>query len=221
MRLVLLGAPGAGKGTQAILLAERRGYSHVSTGALLRAAIQNGTELGRRAKEYMDRGELVPDELVLAMVRELLRRPGFGEGFILDGFPRTLPQAEALDQMLAELDLRLDRVINIDVPTAELVARLAGRRVCKNCPASYHVIFNPPRVPEVCDQCGSALVQRPDDREETVLNRLSVYENQTRPLIDYYRRQGLLADVVGSGEVEAIYGRILEACGGTNQCQSS
>jgi adenylate kinase len=213
LRLVLLGAPGAGKGTQAQLLAERFGLKHVSTGALLRAAIQNGTELGRRAKEYMDRGELVPDQLVLAMVRELLRQPEYAGGFILDGFPRTVAQAEALDQMLTELGMRLDRVVNIDVPSAELVARLAGRRVCKNCPASYHLIYNPPRLPETCDQCGSPLVQRPDDSEATVLNRLAVYERQTRPLIDYYRQQQLLVDVAGSGEVEDVYGRIKQALG--------
>lgn len=213
MRLVLLGAPGAGKGTQAQLLAERLGLKHVSTGALLRAAIQNGTELGRRAKEYMDRGELVPDQLVLAMVRELLRQPEYTGGFILDGFPRTVAQAEALDPMLTELGMRLDRVVNIDVPSAELVARLAGRRVCKNCPASYHLIYNPPRLPETCDQCGSPLVQRPDDSEATVLNRLAVYERQTRPLIDYYRQQQLLVDVAGSGEVEDVYGRIKQALG--------
>lgn len=213
MRLVLLGAPGAGKGTQAQLLAERFGLKHVSTGALLRAAIQNGTELGRRAKEYMDRGELVPDQLVLAMVRELLRQPEYAGGFILDGFPRTVAQAEALDPMLTELGMRLDRVVNIDVPSAELVARLAGRRVCKNCPASYHLIYNPPRLPETCDQCGSPLVQRPDDSEATVLNRLAVYERQTRPLIDYYRQQQLLVDVAGSGEVEDVYGRIKQALG--------
>lgn len=214
MRLVLLGAPGAGKGTQAQLLAQGLNVSHVSTGDLLRRAIREGTELGRKAKEYMDRGELVPDRIVLDMVAELLGQPAYERGFILDGFPRTIEQAEALQAMLANVARPLDHAVSIIVPTDELVTRMAGRRTCKACSASYHVQFNPPRVAGVCDRCQGELVQRVDDAEETVRNRLAVYERQTKPLIDFYQQRGLLLEVDGQGAVEEVSRRIIHAIGG-------
>lgn len=214
MRLVLLGAPGAGKGTQAQLLAEGLKVSHVSTGDLLRRAIREGTDLGRQAKEYMDRGELVPDRIVLGMVAELIGQPTYEPGFILDGFPRTIEQAEALEVMLAKLGRPLQAAVNIVVPTDELVMRMAGRRTCKACSASYHVQFNPPRTPGVCDRCQGELVQRVDDAEETVRNRLTVYERQTKPLIDFYQRRNLLLEVDGQGSVDEVNHRIMDAIGG-------
>lgn len=214
MRLILLGAPGAGKGTQAQLLAQGLKIPHVSTGDLFRRAIAERTALGLKAKEFMDRGELVPDRVVIELVAELLARPEYGHGFVLDGFPRTVEQAEALASLLADLNQPLDAVVNIVVPEEELVTRLAGRRTCPSCSASYHVQFNPPRVAGICDRCQGTLVQRADDSEETVRNRLAVYERQTKPLVDFYRQRGLLREVDGQGSVEEVNARIRRAIGG-------
>lgn len=214
MRLILLGAPGAGKGTQAQLLAQGLKIPHISTGDLFRRAISERSELGLKAKEFMDRGELVPDRIVIDMVAELLASPEYSDGFILDGFPRTVEQAEALAALLEDLGRPLTGVVNIVVPADELVTRLAGRRTCASCAASYHVKFNPPRVPGVCDRCQGELVQRADDAEETVRNRLAVYEHQTKPLVDFYRQRGLLREVDGQGSVEDVNERIRRAIGG-------
>ncbi len=186
MNLIVLGAPGAGKGTQGALLAERRGLRRVSTGDLLRDAVRKGTPLGQKAKAYMDAGELVPDEVILGLVREVLSERSEATGVLFDGFPRTIPQAEALDRLLEELGQRLDAVVVIDVPDDELVKRLSGRRSCPNCGAVYNVYFEPPRQAGVCDACGGALVERADDAAETVRRRLEVYREQTEPLIAYY-----------------------------------
>jgi len=186
MNLIFLGAPGAGKGTQGALLAERRGLRRVSTGDLLRDAVRKGTPLGQKAKAYMDAGELVPDEVILGLVREVLSERSEATGVLFDGFPRTIPQAEALDRLLEELGQRLDAVVVIDVPDDELVKRLSGRRSCPNCGAVYNVYFEPPRQAGVCDACGGALVERADDAAETVRRRLEVYREQTEPLIAYY-----------------------------------
>ncbi len=186
MNLIFLGAPGAGKGTQGALLAERKRLRRVSTGDLLRDAVRKGTPLGQKAKGYMDAGELVPDEVILGLVREVLAAKTDAAGVLFDGFPRTIPQAQALDRLLAELDQRLHAVVVIDVPDDDLVKRLSGRRSCPNCGAVYNVYFEPPREPGVCDACGGALVERADDAAETVRRRLEVYHEQTEPLIAYY-----------------------------------
>lgn len=213
MHIILLGAPGAGKGTQADMLAEQHGIPHIAPGDIFRQAVKNGTPLGVNAREYMDRGQLVPDEIVVGMMRERLAQPDCRKGFILDGFPRTVAQADALAQTLAELGLPLDRAINLDVSEGELVRRLTGRRVCPNCGATYHVLFNPPGREGVCDACGGTLVQRDDDREETVRKRLEVYAVQTQPLIDYYRERGLLAEVNGEQPLAAVAGEIARIAG--------
>lgn len=186
MNLVFLGAPGAGKGTQGALLAEKHGLRRVSTGDLLRDAVRKGTPLGQRAKAYMDAGELVPDDVILGLVREVLAAESDSPGLLFDGFPRTIPQAEALDRLLREAGQRLDAVVVIDVPDDELVKRLSGRRSCPNCGAVYNIYFDPPQKPGVCDACGGALVERADDAAETVRRRLEVYREQTEPLIAYY-----------------------------------
>ena len=185
MNVILLGAPGAGKGTQGALLAKEQGLTKVSTGDLLREAVRKGTPLGEQAKRYMDAGELVPDDVILGMIRELLEQAG--AGYIFDGFPRTLPQAEALDRLLGELGTSLDAVVVVDVPDEELVKRLSGRRSCPDCGAIYNVYFEPPAEAGICDKCGSTLVERPDDAADTVRRRLEVYRRQTSPLIEYYR----------------------------------
>ncbi len=188
MNLILLGAPGAGKGTQGALLAERRGLRRISTGDLLRDAVRKGTPLGQQAKGYMDAGELVPDSIILGLVREVITGDAEARGFIFDGFPRTLPQAEGLDRLLEELGNPLDAVVVIDVPDDQLVKRLSGRRTCPNCGAVYNIYFEPPETPGVCDACGGALVERADDAAETVRRRLEVYRERTEPLIAYYER---------------------------------
>jgi len=209
MRLVMFGAPGAGKGTQAKRLSERLGVPHISTGNMLRENIEQGTELGRAARSYMDRGELVPDDIINGMVRVRLEESDCEHGFILDGYPRTIPQAEALDRMLGEMGIELDAVFDLEVPDEEIVRRLSGRRVCRRCGASYHVVFNPPKQPGVCDVCGGELYQREDDTEEAVLNRIAVYKRKTKPLLEYYVRQGLLRTVDGTGSIDEIFGRLL------------
>jgi len=213
MNIVFLGPPGAGKGTQAKRITERYGIPQISTGDMFREHLSKGTELGKKAKEYMDKGQLVPDEIVLGMVEERLKQPDCEKGFILDGFPRTVPQAEALDEMLAKWGKKIDYAIAIEVPDEELVKRLTGRRTCKNCGMMYHVIFKPPKVEGKCDACGGELYQRADDNEETVRNRLKVYHESTAPLIDYYERKGVLHRVDGMGSIDEIFERIVKILG--------
>ncbi|MGQ9824695.1 MAG: adenylate kinase [Desulfotomaculales bacterium] len=209
MNLLIMGPPGAGKGTQAEVLVKELAITHISTGDMFRNAIKEGTEMGKKAKEYMDRGELVPDEVVVGMVKDRLSQPDCAKGFLLDGFPRTLPQARALDETLDSMGIKLDGVVNIDVPRERLMARLTGRRVCKNCGASYHILFNPPAEPGKCNACGGELYQRSDDNEEAVANRLDVYEAQTQPLIAYYREKGLLKNINGDQEIKKVLADIL------------
>ncbi|MEJ2182532.1 MAG: adenylate kinase [Nitrospirota bacterium] len=213
MRLVLLGAPGAGKGTQAKKLIEKYGIPQISTGDLLRKAVADGTSLGKEAKAYMDKGELVPDSVVLGMVKERLDQPDAREGFILDGFPRNTAQAKALDEMLGGMGMPLDGAISVDVPSGDLMKRLTGRRTCKQCGQMYNVYFNPPRKEGVCDNCGGELFQRDDDREETIRKRLEVYEAQTAPLAEYYKDKGILKSVDGTGSIEEIFERMTAAVG--------
>jgi len=201
---VLMGTPGAGKGTQGALLASRYGACHVSTGDILRDAARQGTPLGLEARRYMDDGHLVPDDLVTGIVADRLASPECGKGFLLDGFPRTVPQAEALGRLLTERGQPLDAVILITVPTEEVVRRLSGRRVCPDCVAMFHVALQPPATPGRCDRCGGALVQREDDREDTVRHRLAVYTRETAPVLEHYRRAGLLREVDGTGTREDV-----------------
>ncbi len=208
MNLILLGAPGAGKGTQAKMISEKYGIPQISTGDMLREAVAKGTELGKKAKEYMDRGELVPDEVVIGIVRERLQQPDCSKGFILDGFPRTIAQAEALDKMLDELGMKIDAVINIAVPEEEVVKRIVNRRTCRKCGAVYHLIYNPPKEDNKCDKCGGELYQRDDDKEETVRERYRVYKENTEPLIDYYRKKGVLYDVDGTKDINGVWEEI-------------
>jgi adenylate kinase len=208
--VVLLGAPGAGKGTQAERLSENLGIPQVSTGDLFRENLKKETELGLMAKQYMDRGELVPDEVTVAMVRERLSRPDAAKGAILDGFPRTIPQAEALEELLHDMGTGLDLVPYIKVPEDMLLARLAGRWTCRRCGAMYHELYSPPQEPGVCDKCGGELYQRPDDTPETQKHRIKVYFEQTAPLIDYYRDKGLLVEVDGRPGIEEIQAELVD-----------
>lgn len=212
-RVVLLGPPGAGKGTQAKLLQEKFAACQISTGDILRKAVTEKTPLGQEAAQYIDRGALVPDEVIVKLVAERLKEKDCEAGFILDGFPRTIPQAESLDAILKEMRLSLNRVLSVQVPRAVIIERLAGRRNCKNCGALSHTVFNPPKKAGVCDQCGGELYQRHDDEEETVANRLKVYEKQTQPLVNYYRQRQLLREIDGVGAVEEIRARVLGALG--------
>jgi adenylate kinase len=211
MYLVLLGPPGAGKGTQAERLEEELELPHVASGDLFRENLKNETELGLLAKEYMDRGDLVPDDVTIAMVRERLQRPDCDQGAILDGFPRTQAQAQGLDKMLADMGRRLDGVLYIAVPDEELVHRLSGRWICRQCQTPYHTVFSPPAQEGECDACDGELYQRDDDTPETVRARLEVYHQQTSPLIDYYRQAGLLVEVDGAGDIETVSAALLEA----------
>jgi len=204
MRIILMGPPGAGKGTQAEKLTEKLGIPHISTGDMFRKAIKEGTELGNKARSFMDQGKLVPDEVTVGIVKERLSEPDCQNGFLLDGFPRTVPQADALDEILAELNMVLDAVINIEVNRESLIERLTGRRVCKACGATYHVLFNPSNADSKCDKCGGELYQRNDDKLETVGNRLDVYEEQTAPLIKYYLEKGLLKEIDGAQTMEKV-----------------
>ena len=208
MNLILLGGPGAGKGTQAKKLIDEFKIPQISTGDMLRAALAEKTELGLKAKEYMDKGALVPDSVVIGLVEQRLAKPDCESGYILDGFPRTVPQAEALDQVLNQLGQEIDHVLSIDVDNDELVKRLSGRRTCRSCGAMYHVMFSPPKKEGVCDKCRGELYQRDDDNETTVRNRLKVYEEQTAPLISFYQKKGLLREVEGTGSIDDIYSRL-------------
>ncbi len=208
MNLILLGPPGAGKGTQAKRLMEKYGIPQISTGDILRAAVKDGTEMGRKAKEYMDSGKLVPDEVVIGIIDDRLKEDDCKKGYMLDGFPRTVPQAEALGDVLAGMGSTIDHVISIEVPDEELVGRLTGRRTCRDCGAGYHLMFDPPKVEGVCDKCGGELYQRDDDNEETVTNRLKVYNEQTQPLIDYYSNKSLIRPINGIGGIGEIFERI-------------
>lgn len=210
MNLILLGAPGAGKGTQAKAIVEKYGIPQISTGDMLRDAVAKGTELGKKAKEYMDKGELVPDEVVIGIVKDRLQEKDTEKGFILDGFPRTIKQAEALDQMLAELNKSIDAVINIAVPEEEVVKRIVNRRSCKNCGAVYHLIYKPPKEEGKCDNCGGELYQRDDDKEETVRERFSVYRAQTEPLIEYYSKKGLVKNIDGTKSIDEVTADVLK-----------
>lgn len=213
MRLVLLGAPGAGKGTQAKKLIEMGAIPQISTGDLLRAAVSAGTQLGVEAKSYMDKGELVPDSVVLGMMKERLGADDCQKGFILDGFPRNTAQAEALDGMLASLGMPLDSALSVDVPLEDLMKRLTGRRTCRDCGQMYNIYFSPPAVEGKCDKCGGELYQRDDDQEETIQKRLEVYTQQTAPLIDYYSGKGILKTVNGTGNIDEIFANVVETLG--------
>lgn len=211
--LVLLGPPGAGKGTQASRIVAEYGIPHVSTGDILRAAVKNQTPMGLEAKKYMEAGELVPDSVVIGIVKDRLKEPDTANGFLMDGFPRTIPQAEALDSALDELDRAITKVIVLLVDEELLVERLTGRRICRNCQRPYHVLFNRPITKDVCDECGGELYQRADDSEETVRNRLDVYRKQTEPLVDYYDQQGVVLRVDGAQDPEKVFDDIRVALG--------
>jgi adenylate kinase len=207
MDIILLGPPGSGKGTQAKMIADKYKVKHISTGDILRENVRNGTPLGVEAKKFMDAGKLVPDSLLIDIIKDRLAKPDVKAGWMLDGYPRTIPQAEALDKILPSLGQKIDVVLNIDVPDAELIKRVTGRRMCK-CGTTYHVQFNPPKVAGKCDACGADLYQRQDDTEATVKQRLQAYHTQTQPLIDYYTKRGIVATVLGLGDIKAIFGNI-------------
>ncbi len=209
MRLIFLGPPGAGKGTQSEKICADYGIVQLSTGDILRANRKAGTDLGRKAQKFMDAGELVPDEIIINMIKEELKKPELSNGYILDGFPRTVAQAEALDKLLADLGQRLDTVLVLEVPNEELIKRLTARRVCKVCGKSYHLIYKPPKVEGKCDEpCGGELYQRDDDKEGPIMNRLKVYEQQTFPLIEFYDKKDMTSKINGLGNIDEIYERI-------------
>ncbi len=210
LRTILLGPPGAGKGTQAVKIVEKYNIPHISTGDIFRENIKNQTELGKRAKAYMDRGELVPDELVVEIATDRLTKDDCKNGFLLDGFPRTIFQAEKLDEFLTQRGEKLDKVINIDVEKDALVKRITGRRVCKSCGASYHVVNIPPKKDGICDLCSGELIQRADDTEETVLNRIDVYNKQTKPLVDYYDKAGVIINIDGNKDLDDVLADIIK-----------
>lgn len=213
MNIILLGPPGAGKGTQAKRLIDTYGIPQISTGDMLRAALKASTPLGLEAKKYMDRGALVPDSVVIGLVKERIAEKDCAKGYMLDGFPRNVSQAEALDKMLGELGQKIDHVICVEVPNNELVKRLTGRRTCRNCGAGFHVMFDPPQKADVCDKCGGELYQRDDDNEKTVMSRLTVYDDSTKPLIDYYTKQAKLRPIDGVGGMDSILARIKAVLG--------
>lgn len=213
MNIILLGPPGAGKGTQAKRLIDKYGIPQISTGDMLRAALKEGTPLGLEAKKFMDQGTLVPDSVVIGLVKERIQKPDCSKGYMLDGFPRNVSQAEALDTMLQELKQKIDHVVSIEVPSSELLGRLTGRRTCKGCGAGFHVKFDPPKKEGVCDKCSGDLYQRDDDNEATVSSRLQVYEGQTKPLIDYYVSQSKLRPIDGVGDMNQIFGLIVKVLG--------
>ena len=213
MKIIMLGAPGAGKGTQAKMIADKYQVPHVSTGDIFRANIKNGTELGMEAKKYMDQGQLVPDELTVKILLDRVAQPDCEKGYVLDGFPRTIPQAEVLDKALAELNESIDYAINVDVPDENIVRRMSGRRACLSCGATYHIEHIPPKQEGICDTCGQELVLREDDKPETVLNRLEVYHKQTQPLIDFYTEKGVLRTVDGTVDMQDVFASIVAILG--------
>lgn len=213
MKIIMLGAPGAGKGTQAKRIAEKYGIPHISTGDIFRANIKGGTELGMKAKAFMDQGQLVPDEITIGMLLDRIHEADCANGYVLDGFPRTIPQAESLTKALAEMGEAIDYAINVDVPDSAIVSRMGGRRACVNCGATYHVEFNAPKQEGVCDVCGEKLILREDDKPETVQNRLTVYHEQTQPLIDYYQKAGVLAEVDGTQDMDQVFTDIVSVLG--------
>ena len=213
MKIIMLGAPGAGKGTQAKMIAEKCGIPHISTGDIFRANIKNGTELGAKAKEYMDKGLLVPDELVCDLVVDRIQQADCEKGYILDGFPRTIPQAEALENALNAIEQKLDYAIDIDVPDENIINRMSGRRACVGCGATYHVLFNPTKVEGKCDVCGESLILRDDDKPETVKKRLDVYHTQTQPFIDFYTERKVLVEVDGTQSMDKVFDDIMKILG--------
>ena len=213
MKIVMLGAPGAGKGTQAKMIAAKYQIPHISTGDIFRANIKNGTELGKKAKSYMDQGLLVPDELTVDLVIDRLAQDDCKNGYILDGFPRTIPQAEALDAALAKLGEKMDYAIDVDVPDENIVSRMSGRRACTGCGATYHIVYNPSKKGECCEVCGEKLILRDDDKPETVQKRLNVYHEQTQPLIDYYTKQSILRTVYGTQDMNDVFAEIVKILG--------
>lgn len=215
--LVLMGLPGAGKGTQAEMIVDKYGIPHISTGDMFRAAIKEGTELGMKAKQFMDAGQLVPDEVTIGIVRERLAKPDCQKGFLLDGFPRTVPQAEALDDILEQMNRSIDYVIHIDVDREQLLQRLTGRRICRDCGATYHLVFNPPKQENVCDKCNGELYQRDDDNEETVANRLEVNIAQQQPLLEYYEKKGVLKTINGNRKIEDVFQDVNTLIGSLNE----
>ena len=213
MKIIMLGAPGAGKGTQAKKIAAKYGIPHISTGDIFRANIKEGTELGTKAKAYMDKGELVPDELTCDLVVDRISKPDAAAGYVLDGFPRTIPQAESLDEALGQMGESLDYAINVDVPDEHIVNRMSGRRACVGCGATYHIVYAPTKKEGVCDVCGAELILRDDDKPETVQKRLSVYHEQTQQLIDYYKGKGILKDVDGTKDMDVVFQAITDILG--------
>ena len=213
MKIIMLGAPGAGKGTQAKKIAEKYGIPHISTGDIFRANIKNQTELGKKAKSYMDQGMLVPDELTLELIMDRFTNDDCKNGYVLDGFPRTIPQAEALTKALSDKQDAVDYAINVDVPDEAIVTRMSGRRACLACGGTYHIKFNPTKVEGICDACGGELVLRDDDKPETVQKRLTVYHEQTQPLIDYYKKQGILKSVGGTVPMDEVFRSIVAILG--------
>ena len=213
MRIIMLGAPGAGKGTQAKKIASKYSIPHISTGDIFRANIKNGTELGNKAKTYMDQGLLVPDELVVDLVVDRVNQEDCANGYVLDGFPRTIPQAEALDKALMEMRQSIDYAINVEVPDENIVQRMSGRRACVNCGATYHIVYAPTKKENVCDTCEGELILRDDDKPETVQKRLNVYHEQTQPLIDYYTEKNKLVEVDGTIDIEKVFDAIVKILG--------
>ncbi len=213
MKIIMLGAPGAGKGTQAKMIADKYSIPHISTGDIFRANIKNGTELGKKAKEYMDKGLLVPDELTVDLVIDRVAQDDCANGYVLDGFPRTIPQAESLDKALTERNEKIDYAINVEVPDENIINRMSGRRACLSCGATYHIVHIPTKVEGICDRCGAELVLRDDDKPETVKNRLDVYHDQTQPLIEYYSNKGALVEVDGTKEMSEVFADIVNILG--------
>lgn len=213
MKIIMLGAPGAGKGTQAKMIADRYSVPHISTGDIFRANIKNNTELGQEAKKYMDQGLLVPDELTVKILLDRVAAEDCRNGYVLDGFPRTIPQAEVLNRALTEMGEKVDYAIDVDVPDENIINRMSGRRACLSCGATYHIVHIPPKTEGVCDRCGSELILRDDDKAETVKNRLRVYHEQTQPLIDYYTEQGVLRTVDGTKDMKDVFEEIVNILG--------
>ena len=213
MKLIMLGAPGAGKGTQAKKIAEKYQIPHISTGDIFRANIKAGTELGMKAKSFMDQGQLVPDEVTIGMLLDRISQDDSKTGYVLDGFPRTIPQAESLTAALKERGEKIDYAVNVDVPDDNIINRMSGRRACVGCGATYHVVYNAPKSEDICDTCGEKLILRDDDKPETVKNRLLVYHDQTQPLIDYYKKEGVLVEVDGTQNLEKVFQDIVAVLG--------